>query len=483
MLDWMQKHKRYLIVTIWVATISFVATGGFTSFSFAGMNTDIGKVGNIKLSSDRFQMEYNNLYRQYSEQSGGKFDEEQAKKMKLEEQVIQSMVQEAKLINLANDFGVIVTDEELANTITGIELFKKEGKFSKEIYDTYLKNMRIPTKLFENTMKEQIKVNKLLALLQVGATAKEVENLKVPFQVGDRFKYQILSENDINGTINEADVQKFWETKKNQFKTQKEYTFDIVWTMPSSVMPSEEDMKKHYQENSFKYNINGKSLSFEDAKAKVINELQLELSKKEAYLAYKSLRDGKVMSVEKKTYTQDDKNVTADIWNIVKTKKAGEVIKPEIMNGKYASIKISNIKEPRVKTFDEAKNEVISLYKKDYTSTALSKLAEEKLKNIQNSTLESVIFVTFDNIEKQNLSLNSQEKSIFFTKLFTSTQEKGIIPLDSKVIVYSVLEQKLLPFDENKTNMLKTDVDKFKSQSFGSNLIKQLDTLYEVKMN
>jgi len=98
MLDWMQKHKRYLIVTIWVATISFVATGGFTSFSFAGMNTDIGKVGNIKLSSDRFQMEYNNLYRQYSEQSGGKFDEEQAKKMKLEEQVIESMVQEAKLI-------------------------------------------------------------------------------------------------------------------------------------------------------------------------------------------------------------------------------------------------------------------------------------------------------------------------------------------------------------------------------------------------
>ncbi|MBD3839425.1 MAG: hypothetical protein IE878_03435, partial [Epsilonproteobacteria bacterium] len=83
----------------------------------------------------------------------------------------------------------------------------------------------------------------------------------------------------------------------------------------------------------------------------------------------------------------------------------------------------------------------------------------------------------------QNLSLNSQEKSIFFTKLFTSAQEKGIIPLDSKIIVYSVLEQKLLPFDENKTNMLKTDVDKFKSQSFVSNLIKQLDTLYEVKMN
>jgi len=483
MLDWMQKQKKYLLVTIWIATISFVASGGFSSFSFAGMNSDIGKVGDIKLTQDKFQMEYNNLYRQYSEQSGGKFDEEQAKKMKLQEQVIESMVQEAKLLNLANDFGVLVSDEELANTITSIGIFNKEGKFSKEQYDNYLQNMRIPTKLFENSMKDQIKINKLLSLLNVSSTSKELDNLKMPFQIGDKIKYQILSSTDVNATPSESEVRKFWESKKNNFKTPKEYAFDIVYTMPSATMPSEDEIKKHYRENSFKYIAEGKALSFEDAKIKVIQELQLEDSKKEAYLSYKALKEAKASTIEKKIYLQDDKNLTSELWNIIKTKKIGEVIKPEIVENRYVTLKITNIKEPIVKSFEEAKNEVTQLYTLEYAKSALNKLAEERLKNISNIGVESENYITFDNIEKQNLSLNPQEKSIFFTKLFTSSQEKGIIPLDSKVVIYSLSEQKLLPFDNNQTNRLKEDVDKFKSQSFGSNLIKQLDSLYEVKLN
>ena len=58
MITWMQKHKKYLVVTIWVSTIAFVGAGfvGWGAYDFnKSRATSIAKVGNIDISYQRFQ--------------------------------------------------------------------------------------------------------------------------------------------------------------------------------------------------------------------------------------------------------------------------------------------------------------------------------------------------------------------------------------------------------------------------------------------
>ncbi len=58
------------------------------------------------------------------------------------------------------------------------------------------------------------------------------------------------------------------------------------------------------------------------------------------------------------------------------------------------------------------------------------------LKNIDNIEINVSKFITLSNIEKQDLLLNQQEKIDFASKLFTSNQEKGIISIKDKIVIY-----------------------------------------------
>jgi len=90
-------------------------------------------------------------------------------------------------------------------------------------------------------------------------------------------------------------------------------------------------------------------------------------------------------------------------------------------------------------------------------------------------------FVTLE--KHDNLKpLNLQESLQFLQKLFTSVKEKGIISVSDNVIVYKVMEQKLLPMDGNQTDLVKQTVNQVKQNIFESNLVKALDEKYPTEV-
>jgi peptidyl-prolyl cis-trans isomerase D len=172
-----------------------------------------------------------------------------------------------------------------------------------------------------------------------------------------------------------------------------------------------------------------------------------------------------------------DLKLTTDIWNTLKEKNVGDILKPKVVADMYATIKIDNIVIPKVKTYDEAKDEVTVLYTIQSKKEALLALAEKSLKEFDKS--DSIIS-DFVKLEKNvNLNpLNNQESLQFLQKLFTSSKEKGIISVSDKVVVYNILEQKLTSEDVNETESVKQTVNKLKQTTFETNLIKMLDKKY-----
>jgi len=483
MISWMQKNNKFLVITIWIATISFIFTGATYGFSFGLRSNSIGQTGDIELQRDIFEMEYRNLYNRYNQAFGGQFDEAKAKEMRLEEQVINSMVVKALILNLAKEFGIVVSDEELALYIAQIPAFQNNGVFDKNIYKNFLRNNGIQLKTFEKSLREDLIVQKTMALLNVDAVDEELRALAITLEIADKLKYKILSANDINVSVNEDELRRFWQDIKEQFKTPTKYKLDIVWLDTNDINVTDDEVRKFYEENSFKYtSSNGKILSFDEAKERVIKDLKIKKAKRDANKKYIAFKKGQIQK-EQTLVLDVDSNLSKELWDEIKRKNISDITKPKVVGSRYAVVRIEDIKQPTVMSFEEAKALVEPIYKDKLLKDKLAKLSEEMLKNIDNIDANISNYITLRNIEKQNLGLNQQEKAEFASKLFTSNQEKGIISIEDKVIIYKILDQKLIA-DSNNSDIenFKLTVNRFKKEVFESNLIKELNIKYPTKI-
>ena len=479
MISWMQKNNKFLIITIWIATISFIFTGATAGFSFGIKSSSIGKVGEVELKRDKFAMEYNNLFDRYNQMMQGKFDRDQAKQMGLEQQVLNNMATQAKILNLAKDFGIIVTEEEAGKKLSEIPAFQTNGVFDRKVYDTFIKNSPFQQDTFEENFKEQLVIEKTLNILNTKSLENEYKAFQIAFEVADKFKYSILSNKDINVSVDEKKLKDFWETRKEQYKTKQEYTLDVQWTDTKDTNVTDKEIEKFYNDNKFNYtNKDGKILPLAEVKDFLTDDVKVKKAHKPAYKAYLAFQKGELEKSETLVLKINDSKLSKELWSEISSHKINDFIKPKAVNNRYASVKIINIVEPVTKTFEQVKNEITPIYLKEAKKEALSLLAEKKLSTIDNDEINMSTFITLDNAETQNIGLNKQETVNFISKLFTSEQEKGIIPIGSKVIVYKIVEQKLITLENNSTKELYKNTDQVKEQSFQTSLIKKLDKMY-----
>jgi len=170
------------------------------------------------------------------------------------------------------------------------------------------------------------------------------------------------------------------------------------------------------------------------------------------------------------------------LWSAIQSAQKNDLLKPKVVDNRYASVKIINIVNPVTKSFSEIKEKITPIYQEEAKKEALMILSEKKLSNIDNLEINVSTYLTLDNAESQKLGLNQQESANFISKLFTSQEEKGIIPIGSKVMVYKITEQKLISLESNETDVLHENADQVKNQSFQASLMKALDKKYPTKL-
>jgi peptidyl-prolyl cis-trans isomerase D len=480
----MQKHNKYLVWTIWIATIAFIGAGfvGWGSYSFGSKAGNVAKVGNIEIKQSKLNMVYSNIYGQYNQMLQGKLDDKKAKEMGLIKQAFSTIATQAKILNFAQDMGIVVSNDELVHKLETIKGFQENGKFSKKVYNTYLQSQRLKAKEFEASLKEELIITKTLALLETKALPLEIEALGAAMNVADKIAYKVLTTSDVPYVSDEAKVKAFWEAQKDNYMTDKQYNLSFIWTESNQATVSDEELKNYYESNSFNYtDAKGKQLTFDEAKSKVTKDLKLKKTKKSAQKAYIAFKKGELKSSETMTLPVGDLKLTPIVWKEIESKNVGDILKPKIVGEQYVTVKINKVIQPQVMTYEQAKESVTTAYDLQAKKEALLALAESTLTHLDDNNLTVSDFLTLTN--RDNLkSLNSQESLQFLQKLFTSNKEKGIISVLDKVIVYNIIEQKLLSADENQTDFVKQTVNQMKKKTFESNFLRMLDKQYPTEV-
>lgn len=483
MITWMQRHKKYLIVTIWISTIAFVGAGfvGWGQYSYGDKAGAVAKVGNIELTMGELQKSYSRLYTQYNQMLQGNFDEEKAKSFGLQTQAMQQIVQQAYILNLAADYDLTVSDEELLAALQTQEYFFENGVFNTNVYKTVLSQNKLSIQEYENDLRKQLLMQKVFKLLPVEVSENESAILETILSIADKIEYKVLNLSDIPVDSSDENVKLFWETQKNNFMSEVSYDVKFIKQEDAKASYTQEEISNYYNENKTHFkDAEGKIVPIENAQENIINELNTKTTKDAAlrtYIAYKKGALDQNVSIQSATVSNSNNPFdAATLEEIAKLTPESPFMKPLLVNGAYYMFELLKTNPSITKTYEEAKNEVKPLY---ITQTQKAKLLELATNSVATFKGKLTEFVNIQDSAKI-AELSADEASEFLVKLFDKQIKRSYITLESgKVILYDILEQKLL---DNSHNNQGDSVMRLKSAMFDEGLMKNLENKYQTEI-
>jgi len=167
MLDLIRRKKKSLIIKVvfWSIIATFVGTiflvwgkgddGGQTDTTFAV------KVNGDSVPLEEYQSVYSNIYRLYQNVYREQLTPELEKQLNLRQQALDTLVDQALLLQEADRLQLRVSDRELVDAIAKIPAFQKDGVFDKATYIQVLRGQRMTPDAFESLQKRDLLVEKV----------------------------------------------------------------------------------------------------------------------------------------------------------------------------------------------------------------------------------------------------------------------------------------------------------------------------------
>lgn len=479
MITWMQRHKKWLIITIWISTIAFVGAGfvGWGQYSYGDKAGSVAKTGEVEITAGELQRTYSNLFGQYNQMFQGNFDEAQAEKLGLKRHALEQLVQRALILNLAKEYEIVVTTQELFAALQETPLYNKE----KEVYIKNLKNNNLTAVEFEAMLSKDILIQKVLAFLPVEASKNESKIFSTLFAIADKINYKLLRKKDIEVATSDLLLKNFWETSKERFMNEPSYDIKFIKQAAVRDSYSDKELLEHYNANKTHFkDEDGKIASLESVKESVIDELNKKATKEQAlrnYIKYKKGKLDKELAFETIRVSLSDNPLNEEaLQKISKLTLTAPYMKPILVDGVYHTIELLNINPRKIKTFQEAKEELLPLYISEKKAEKILELANNSLKNFSGTTTE---FITIEDFEKIS-DMSQGEASEFLQKLFTSDKKQSFITLESgDIVLYNILEQKMLTLTEKEQG---NQIAKIKGALFNEGLLKTLENKYPTEI-
>ena len=483
MITWMQRHKKWLIITIWISTIAFVGAGfvGWGQYSYGNKAGAVAKVGDVEITQGELQKSYSNLYSKYNQMFKGNFDEEKAKQFGLKKQALQQLTQQALLLNLAASYDLEVSDKELINELKKLTYFFKDGVFDKETYRTVLSQNRLSTKEFEASLRKDILIQKTLKLLPVEVSKNEINILETVVNIADKINYKVLTQKSIKLDTSDTLLKPYWETKKQNFKS--DISYDVKYIKQTPIKESYDNAKlaAYYADNKTHFkDSEGKIIALELAKKAITTELNAKATKDKALRTYIAFKKGKLPTTttfEAATISKGTNPFDKDtLAKISKLSLTSPYMKPVLLHGVYYTFELLKVNPAKVKNYEDAKADILAIYTAEMKRQKLQELANA---SVDTFTGENTPFITVQDAKKLT-ALSENEASEFLQNLFSSEKKRSYITLNSgKIVLYYVLEQKLLT---NKQKDLASSVMKLKSGIFNQGLMKSLESKYKTEI-
>ena len=457
MINWMQRHKKWLVITIWISTIAFVGAGfvGWGSYDFKKTGGDLAKVGNVLVSYSDVQIQYNILYNRHSQSQGSTFNNKIAQEMGLEEQAYDNAINNSLLINYAKEIGFNITNDEIAQELVKIPSFQKNGRFDKETYVQSLLNNKDTPIEFEDRLKSDLLANKVIELIRKFVTPleNEVKDINALAYLKDKLSVEVISIDPESVQIEDINLSKYWEENKNTYMSSTSYSIET-------------------------YIIKNKDLDLNSTKNNMTKKKIKSEYKKYALKKYLKLKKGelKFSPESRETIYENKPKFSKENMDIIKKAQLGKILKPFLQKDDYIIVKVIDKFEPKILEYEKAKPSVLKDYRKILHKKELKIKAENSLQTFKGNDIGFVNAMSTRKID----NLTSNESLNFLSQLFTATTKKGIINVGPKAVLYNIHESKISYNETNSTKEVTNAINNIKFNTALLNLLNKLKNKYVI---
>ncbi len=155
-----ENAKFFLWFTLGAFLFGFIAIMGFQAIGNKANNPEIvAKIDKENVTYTELAQSWRNQLQEMNSR-GIKVSEEREKELKKE--MLYDIIETKLKLNYAAKLGIMVSDEEVAESIMSIRAFlNKDGQFDKEQYTNYLYSQRIKPAEFEGQQRQYIMLVKL----------------------------------------------------------------------------------------------------------------------------------------------------------------------------------------------------------------------------------------------------------------------------------------------------------------------------------
>ena len=262
MLKAMRKNVKALKPTLWIIIAMFVVAifaiwGGAGRLGETNRTNTLVTIGKKRISSDAYfqtlRQRLEAMKKEYSQ-----LNKALIQQLNIPQQVLQQMVEQALLLQIAEDMKLGATDPEVRDRIISYPVFQEDGKFIgfKE-YKQVLDWNRIPLAGFEASLKKEILIDKVVKFLTAGITVsdeevwdnykKQNESAKIEYLVAEKDKIEVTDKPD--GPA----IQAHFEKNKSAYKVPEKRTADYLFfrtdDLKTQVKVDDSEIEKYYKDN------------------------------------------------------------------------------------------------------------------------------------------------------------------------------------------------------------------------------------------
>lgn len=481
----MQKHKKWLVITIWVSTIAFIAAGmvGWGSLDFSFDRGVVAKVGDVKITQSQLESRFRQIFDQYNAEGG--LDLDKARELGLERLALNGLIQRALLQNFANEIGIYVSQKEVQEEIAKQKFFQEtdmlgQSKFSPKLYEDLLKQNNILPSVYEESIKEDLFIKKAMALLpDVQVTKLEKETFLFPFQIQDSLNFEVLFQSQIHPKPKTEEIKEFWKQNQTQFMYPAEYKIEYIMVSDADQKPTQEDLKKLYEETKSQFlDESGNFQPFESVKEQLISQKKSEMAEEKALLEYVKLKEAQAVYGAEERLIEGEKKMGLEVQEAIEGAGVGETISPIRTAEGYVVVKVVEKKPQNPKSYEDAKEEAKELLVQKLRAEQLVALAKEKVaKGFKGSSGGYVDLISLKTLK----GLDPQESMRVISEVLKSRTPKGYVLLGEKAVVFEIKDQKILQnLPEQVSEKGAEELRLFKEELVRKEFFKYLENKYKI---
>jgi len=377
MFEFLRKGATSIFGKIFLAVIVIV-------FVFWGIGTFTGdrsqvvaEISGEKITAKEFS-EYYNYQLLQLKLAFGEISQEITRDQKFKEEVLFDLMRKRLLRKYAENLGLSVSEKEVEMYLVQIPAFQDRGAFNPAKYQTFLREVGITPKFFEELLKQDLLEQKLSSLLNSAlfTTKKEAEDFAKFYFQTLHFKLAELPHSSCAKELKPTDsaLENFFLTRRDLY-TEEEKVKLVYFFLPfeGKAEVSEKEIKDYYEKNLTRFK--------EPFKVK-LREIFIEGTDQSAFVKAQSLR-AEIKDLRDFTKHRsisqwyDEHSLPPELRNLIKFAKPGLILGPLKVEGGYLIVGVEEISPERLLKLEEVKSKIMSELKQEKIKTSVIVKANE----------------------------------------------------------------------------------------------------------